>query len=147
MNYDLVCRKRCISPHVSDALWLDVLTDCSCFRHYKQKTCCTLGNEHRLHRLDWSITTLWTALFSPPWAGSPVCVCVCVCGRETHTDARLRERSLLWIGKCIIDECFNSCVTAYHIRGHGGAGGDPSWHWAKAGFTLDRSPDYHRADT
>ena len=29
----------------------------------------------------------------------------------------------------------------------GGAGADPSRHWAKAGYTLDRSPVYHRADT
>ena len=26
-----------------------------------------------------------------------------------------------------------------------GAGADPSCHWAKAGYTLDKSPVYHRA--
>ncbi len=35
-------------------------------------------------------------------------------------------------------------VATYPLQGHRQAGANPSWHWARAGFTLDKSPVHHR---
>ena len=45
---------------ICDVISLGV-KDCSCSYPYMQKTCCTCGTEHCLHRFSWSIATLWTS--------------------------------------------------------------------------------------